>query len=193
MMRREWFRAAVLSGVLAAAGLASGSALAQSTPPQLVLTSPVFKDGGGFPAAFVCVDNKNFSRHSLPLSWSGVPEGTKSFALMMHDTDVHVRKSAASALHWIAWNIPGTATTLAENLPLEGQLADGMRQGKSVIGQPGYMGPCPPPGKPHHYVLELYALDTTLDVPVDGTADDVMKAMDGHVLGSGVAVGLISK
>jgi Raf kinase inhibitor-like YbhB/YbcL family protein len=180
--------------LLAAAMLVSGAAFAaQNAPAQLQLTSPAFKDGGAFPEAFVCKDNKNFSRRSLPLAWSGVPEGTKSFALLMHDGDVHVRKGASAALHWIVWNIPGTATTLAENLPLEGQLADGTRQGKSVIGQPGYMGPCPPPGKPHHYILELLALGTALDVPVEGTRDDVLKAMDGHVLGSSVAVGLIAK
>jgi Raf kinase inhibitor-like YbhB/YbcL family protein len=173
--------------------LMSGTAFAQSAPAQLVLSSPAFKDGGAFPEVFVCKDNKNFSRHSLPLSWSGVPEGTQSFMLSMQDLDVHVRKGAAPAQHWIVWNIPGTATSLAENLPQEGQLTDGTRQGKSVIRQPGYMGPCPPPGKPHHYVLELMALDIALDVPVEGTRDDVLKAMDGHVLSSGVMVGLITK
>jgi Raf kinase inhibitor-like YbhB/YbcL family protein len=168
-------------------------AFAQGAPAQLQLSSPAFKDGGSFPDVFVCKDPKNFSRHSLPLSWTGAPEGTKSFAVMMQDVDVHVRKSALPALHWIAWNIPAAAASLTENLPQEGQLADGTRQGKSVIGQPGYMGPCPPPGKPHHYVIALLALDTVLDVQAEGRRDDVLKAIEGHVLGSSAMVGLISK
>ncbi|MBY0508561.1 MAG: YbhB/YbcL family Raf kinase inhibitor-like protein [Rhodospirillaceae bacterium] len=180
------FRTAAVVGVLM-----SGAAFAQSA--QLTLSSPAFKDGGGFPDVFVCKDNKNFSRHSLPLAWTGAPEGTKSFALLMHDVDVHPRKTAHGALHWIVWNIPGSAATLAANLPLEGQLADGTRQGKSVIGQPGYMGPCPPPGNPHHYVMELLALDTVLEVPIEGTRDDVLKAVEGHVLASSALVGLIKK
>lgn len=187
-MRKKFIGAMVLTGLLA-----GGSVMAQQAAPQLVLSSSAFTDGGNIQKPYVCEDSKNFSRHSLPLSWTGAPEGTKSFALTMHDTDVHVRKAAAPAMHWMIFNIPGTANKLAENLPLDAQLSDGTRQAKSVIGQPGYMGPCPPPGKPHHYVLELYALDAVLEVPPEDTRDDVLKAMDGHVLSSGVMVGAVSK
>ena len=187
-MRNGLIQAAAMTSLLAGSAV-----LAQQAAPQLVLSSSAFTDGGNIQQPYVCADSKNFSRHSLPLAWTGAPEGTKSFALTMHDTDVHVRKAAAPALHWLIFNIPGTANKLAANLPLDGQLADGTRQTKSVIGQPGYMGPCPPPGKPHHYVMELYALDVVLDVPPEGTREDVLKAMDGHVLSSGVMVGVVSK
>jgi len=192
MMDKNWQRAAAMVTVIAGV-LASGAAWAQSAPAQLLLSSPAFTDGGRMLKPHVCADMKNFSRHSPQLSWTGVPDGTKSFALIMHDADTHIRKAAADALHWMIWNIPGGSTALAANQPLEHQLPDGVRQSKSVIGQPGYMGPCAPAGKPHHYVFELYALDIMLDVSPEGTRDDVLKAMDGHVLGSSILVGLFNQ
>ena len=94
-----------------------------------------------------------------------------------------------TVLHWLVWNIPGTATKLAENVPQEPQLADGTRQAKNVTNPVGYMGPCAPAGKPHHYVLELYALDKALDVTPDASRDDVVKALDGHILASSAYTG----
>jgi Raf kinase inhibitor-like YbhB/YbcL family protein len=161
--------------------------------PQLKLSTAAFPDGGRIKVPYACQDSQNFSRHSLPLEWTGAPEGTASFAIVMHDTDVHPRKAAEDVLHWMIWNIPGTATKLAENLGAAPELADGSRQSKNITNQVGYMGPCAPVGKPHHYVLELYALDQKLDTAPEGTRADVLKAMDGHILASGVYVGLFNQ
>jgi Raf kinase inhibitor-like YbhB/YbcL family protein len=70
---------------------------------------------------------------------------------------------------------------------------DGAIQGKNVRGVNGYQGPCPPPGKPHHYTFELYVLDNTLDLGPDASRADVMKAMDGHIIGKAVYVGFFHR
>jgi Raf kinase inhibitor-like YbhB/YbcL family protein len=185
--------------IVAAVVLSAGVAFAQqqakppAPQPQLKLSTPAFPDGGRIKVPYACENSQNFSRHSLPLEWTGAPEGTASFAIIMHDTDVHPRKAADDVLHWMIWNIPGTAAKLAENLGAVPELADGSRQSKNITNQVGYMGPCAPAGKPHHYVFELYALDQKLDVAPEGTRADVLKAMDGHILASGVYVGLFNQ
>jgi Raf kinase inhibitor-like YbhB/YbcL family protein len=130
---------------------------------------------------------------SPPLVWSGVPDSTRSFVLIVHDLDAAVGPAGTDdVLHWLVWNIPGTATSLPEAVPHGPQLVDGARQ-ISVSG-PYYRGPAAPAsGLPHHYVFELYALDTMLDVPAVGaspavTRAAVMTAMAGHVRGKGVLV-----
>ena len=178
-------------GLLVAAGI--GYAEAQSRPPGLHLTSTAFQDGGRIPKPYVCEDSKNFSRRSPAFAWTGAPEGTASFAIIFHDAEVHIRKGADDVLHWMIWNIPGEATGLAENLPLEPQLPDGSRQSKNVTSQLGYMGPCAPQGLPHHYTFDLYALDAMLEVPPEATRADVVKAMDGHIIGKGVLIGLFNQ
>ena len=118
--------------------------------------------------------------------------GTMSFVLLMHDPDV-AQLFPDDVLHWLAWNIPGMATGLPENVPQGAKLPDGTQQ-VSLRGQ-GYMGPGAPANGPvHHYTFELFALDTMLDVqpaamPAE-TRAAVMKAMVGHVRGKAVYVGL---
>ena len=130
---------------------------------------------------------------SPALSWSQVPMGTQSFVLIMHDPEPVLNKgSRMDITHWVAWNIPGTSTGLAENVPM-GELPDGTRQ--VSLRSNAYMGPGAPPGPYHHYTFELYALDMKLDV-AQGTPQDaaatrvsVFNAMDGHVLGKALLVG----
>jgi Raf kinase inhibitor-like YbhB/YbcL family protein len=112
----------------------------------------------------------------------------------MHDIDAAASSGVDDALHWMVWNIPRAATSLPEGMPQGPQLADGARQ-ISLTG-PNYRGPAAPATGPvHHYVFELFALDTTLDVPPVGappaaTRAAVVSAMTGHVRGKGTLVGL---
>jgi Raf kinase inhibitor-like YbhB/YbcL family protein len=155
--------------------------------PGLTLTSPDFADGGIVPNKFT------FAVKNAPspkLEWTNVPPGTVSFALIFHDPDETLRKTTEDILHWLVFNIPGTARELPAGLPGDPKLADGTIQGKSVRRTAGYMGPgADAPGPYHHYTFELFALDTKLDLGPDATRADVLKAMDGHILGKGVLVG----
>ena len=105
-----------------------------------------------------------------PLTINGIPEGTKSLALIMDDPDA---MGAVSKIwvHWVAWNIDPTNTEL-ENLTTEGM---------TDFGEVGYGGPAPP-DKRHTYVFKLYALDSELDLPGKSTKADVEKAMKGHII-----------
>lgn len=156
--------------------------------PGLTLTTTAFEDGGIIPTKYTQNDP---SAVSPKLEWSHVPAGTVSFALILHDPDVSIRRSNDDVLHWMIFNIPGTATELPEGIPVgKGTLEDGAVQAKNLRGQIGYMGPgAPPQGPVHHYTFELYALDTKLDLGPDATRAEVLKAMDGHILGKGVLVG----
>jgi Raf kinase inhibitor-like YbhB/YbcL family protein len=107
---------------------------------------------------------------SPALSWSNPPAGTKSFALLMHDPDA---PTGSGWWHWVVYNIPATLSSLPAGAgdPLKSLLPAAAVQGRTDFGTPGYGGPCPPPGKPHHYYLRLYALKVAkLDVPADATA-----------------------
>ncbi len=91
-------------------------------------------------------------------------------------------------LHWIIYNIPGTAAQLPEGVK-DGPQADGTLPGKNVFGNTRYLGPCAPPGPPHHYLFELYVLDVKLDLAQGASRADLLKAMDGHIIGKGVLIG----
>jgi len=155
--------------------------------PGLTLTTTAFEDGGKIPSKYTQSDP---SPISPKLEWTNVPPNTVTFALIMHDPDVALQRKNDDVLHWMTFNIPGTATSLPENEPATAQMPDGMVQAKNLRGAVGYMGPgAPAAGPDHHYTFELYALDTKLDLGPDATRADVLKAMDGHILGKGVLVG----
>ena len=131
-----------------------------------------------------------------------MPAGTASFVVNMLDPDVSVQRGTETQPHWIVWNIAGTATGLPENVPHGAELPDGMRQ-ISASG-PQYRGPGAAANGPlHHYTIEVYALDTKVDVSPSTSAQPVtaaietraavMKAMQGHVLGKAVYVGLFRR
>jgi Raf kinase inhibitor-like YbhB/YbcL family protein len=131
---------------------------------------------------------------SPPLSWTNAPDPTTTFVLIVHDLDAPIGDGLDDLLQWMLWNIPGTARTIAEGQPQGPQLPDGSRQ-ISATG-PYYRGPAAPAsGPPHHVVFELFALDTTIDVPPVGasppaTRAAVVAAMAGHVRGKGTLVGM---
>jgi Raf kinase inhibitor-like YbhB/YbcL family protein len=155
--------------------------------PGLTLTTTAFEDGGVIPVKYSSADPKGVSPE---LKWTNVPAGTVTFALILHDPDVALQKKVTDVLHGMWFNIPGTSTGFAEGLAAGPSLPDGTVQAKNVRGQNAYMGPgAGAAGPMHHYTFELFALDTKLDLTADATRDDVLKAMDGHILGKAVLVG----
>ena len=163
------------------------AAPAAPATPGLTLTTTAFEDGGLIPARFTQSDP---SPVSPKLDWTYVPAGTVSFALLMHDPDAAPNRTTEDVLHWFMFNIPGTATGQPENIPPAAQRPDGSVQIKNRGNVNGYRGPgAPAVGPYHHYMFELFALDVTLDLTADATRAEVMKAMDGHILGKGVLGG----
>jgi Raf kinase inhibitor-like YbhB/YbcL family protein len=154
--------------------------------PGLALTTTAFTDGGEIPTKYTSADPNGVSPK---LEWTNVPAGTVTFALIFHDPDVALQKNTDDVLHWMAFNIPGTAKELPEAMAATATMPDGTIQAKNIRGAVGYMGPGAPPGPHHHYTFELFALDTKLDLTPDATRADVLKAMQGHILGKGVLVG----
>jgi hypothetical protein len=140
-----------------------------------VLTSTAFAAGGPVPRQYTC-DGKNISP---PLSWSGAPPGTRSFALICDDPDA----PGGTWVHWVLYDVDGGRTALAEGIAGTPTLDDlgPARQGTNDSRRTGYSGPCPPPGKPHRYFFKLYAVDTRFDTG-KRTKGDLERAMDGHVL-----------
>jgi Raf kinase inhibitor-like YbhB/YbcL family protein len=157
------------------------------TGPGLTLTTTAFADGAEIPTKYTSADPNGVSPK---LEWTNVPMNTVSFALIFHDPDVALQKNTDDVLHWMAFNIPGTARELPEGMAATAQMPDGTIQAKNIRGTAGYMGPgAPAPGPHHHYTFELFALDTKLELGPDATRADVLKAINGHILGKGVLVG----
>lgn len=155
--------------------------------PGLTLTTPAFQDGAEIPGKYTqAVPNPV----SPKLEWTNVPDGTQSFVLNMIDPDTALQRKTDTVVHWVAFNIPGAARELAEGVPADAKLADGTIQIKNTRGAVGFLGPgAPAVGPNHHYTWELYALDTKLDLTPDATRADVLKAIDGHILGKAILVG----
>jgi Raf kinase inhibitor-like YbhB/YbcL family protein len=177
----------VLVAALACSAMAQDKQAKMPPRPGLTLTTSAFSDGGEIPARFTQSDPNAVSPK---LEWTNVPAGTVTFALILHDPDVALQKKTDDVLHWMIFNIPGTVHELTEGVPANATLPDGTVQAKNLRGGVGYMGPgAPAAGPHHHYTFELYALDTKLDLGPDATRADVLKAIDGHILGKGVLVG----
>ncbi len=179
-------------------GQRGAAAAAAPAAPPMTMAIPGFPDGGQIPVKFsqAAPGAAPGEGTSPAISWANVPAGTQSFMLNMHDMDVSRNKTTDDQAHWVVWNIPATATGFTEGQPKGAQLPDGSYQ-ISATGQV-YRGPgAPANGPPHHYTFELYALDTKLDV--QPTADafetraNVMKAMQGHILGKAVYGGLFRR
>jgi len=159
----------------------------QAKGPGMSLSSPDFPDGGIIPDKFTQAAGP--TSPSPKLEWANVPMGTVSFVLIMHDPDAAIG-GPEDVLHWMAFNIPGTAKGLDGGVPTTATLPDGTIQAKNRGGNPGYMGPGNPAINPyHHYTWELYALNSTLMLGADATREDVLKAMVGKTTGKAVLVG----
>jgi Raf kinase inhibitor-like YbhB/YbcL family protein len=151
---------------------------------SLGLTSPAFQQGSPIPVAYSCRGRDV----SPALIWGEPPAGTKSLALIMDDPDAPM----GTWVHWVIYNIPASARGLPEAVPAGPQLKDGSLQGKNSGGQNGYNGPCPPSGT-HRYFFKLYALDTALTLSSGASKDQLLKAMQGHILAQAELMGTFSK
>ena len=154
--------------------------------PGLTLTSPDFEDGGIIPNKYTQADPNPISPK---LEWTHVPAGTVSFALILHDPDVALQKKTDDVLHWMIFNIPGTATGLPQHVPATAKLDDGSITPRTYAAASASWGQAWVRGACHHYTFELYALDTKLDLGLDATRAEVLAAMQGHILAKGVLAG----
>ena len=185
------FRAPVLAALLLS--LSGGLCLAQqaaapATPPPtpMGLTSSSFTDGGIIPDKYT---QAVAAPVSPALAWTNAPAATQSFALVVDDPDTALQRTTNEVLHWAAFNIPATATSLPEGVPTEASLPDGTVQPLNTGKKNGFMGPGARGNVYHHYTFQLYALDTKLNLGPDATRAQIMAAMDGHVLAKAVLVG----
>ena len=176
--------------LLLAAGTESAHAQQQMPPPSKFKMASAYADTDWIPVQYTC----GVSDGASPgVQWSDAPEGTMSFAVIFHDTDAAPAKNAMDVTHWILWNIPANAVQLSAGMPPDAT-PDGIQQGKNIRGVNGYQPPCPPPGAlPHHYIFEIYALDTKLGLAAGSSRADLLKAMDGHVIGKASFVGIFGQ
>jgi Raf kinase inhibitor-like YbhB/YbcL family protein len=191
MLRRALASSSALIFLVAASAAGAAAQGSATPPPPLTLTTSGYTDGGAIPAKYGCDVAPPVV--TPPLEWTNTPAGTISFVLIMHDLDGAPMKGIGDITHWTVFNIPGTATSLPEGIQPGTPVAGDGVQGKNVRGVNGYQPPCPPKGRPgHHYVFEFYALDTKLDLPAGAPRADILKAMDGHVIGKSSYVGKFS-
>jgi Raf kinase inhibitor-like YbhB/YbcL family protein len=147
----------------------------------LTLSSPAFSPKGPIPTTYTC-DGAN---SAPPLAWTGIPEGTRSLALIVDDPDAPDPKAPKMTfVHWVVWNIAATASGLPEG----GALPPGAKAGRNDRKEPRYTGPCPPIGR-HRYFFKLYALDVMLGDLDPPTKEALERAMRGHVLGQAELIG----
>lgn len=147
---------------------------------NIIVKSNSFSDGGMIPAKYTC-DGANISPQ---LSWDNAPKGTKSFVLICEDPDAPM----GTFTHWILYDIPADVHELPENLPKDKVLPNGAKQGIADFKKIGYGGPCPPSGT-HRYYFKLYSLDTLLNLEPGLKKEDILKAMNGHILAQGQIMG----
>jgi len=168
------------------------AAPAAPAPPAMTMSTTAFADGAEIPAKYTQAGNQT----SPAFTWTNVPAGTVTLLLHMHDLEVSRNHTMDDQLHWLVWNIPASATSLPEGVPMGAQLQNGAYQ-LSASGAV-YRGPGAPANGPrHHYTFELIALDTKIDVQPGTDAFDtrtlVMKAIQGHILGKAVYMGLFHR
>jgi Raf kinase inhibitor-like YbhB/YbcL family protein len=195
----RWFVVSMFVTLIAMPIAAQERGAAASTGGRaMTLIIPAFPDGGQIPVKFSqAADGAAPGEGTSPaISWANPPAGTQSFVLHMHDLDVVRNRTTDDQAHWVVWNIPATATGLPEGVPRGTQLSDGSYQ-ISATG-PVYRGPgAPATGPLHHYVFELFALDTRLDVRPTAdafeTRANVLKEVQGHILGKAVYGGLFRR
>jgi Raf kinase inhibitor-like YbhB/YbcL family protein len=145
------------------------------THAHIAIQSSSFSNGGAIPQRLAC-DGAGLSPS---LQWAAPPTGTESIALVMHDPD-----APTDFTHWLVFNISTGVRSLGEGAS-ERSMPAGSSEGTNDFDRPGYGGPCPPGSKPHRYVIQVYSLDTRLDLPTGATRKQLDAAMSGHILAEG--------
>jgi len=174
-----FFAAGLLAGLLTACN--SQNPPTNGVAMKLPITTTAFAEGQPIPRRHAFKDQDI----SPALQWSDVPPAAKSLALICDDPDAPM----GTWVHWVIYDLPPTATGLAEGVAKTPELSDGAKQGVNDYKKIGYGGPCPPPGKPHRYFFKLYALDKKLELKPGLTKKDLLKAMEKHVLAEGELMG----
>ncbi len=152
------------------------------------LSSPSVENQGNVPEKFTC-DGEDISP---ALEWSGAPEGSETFVLIVDDPDApDPANPRMTWVHWVLYNIPAAVSSLPEGVK-DSNLPEGTLQGRNDWNKTGYGGPCPPIGQ-HRYFHKLYALDTALSDLGQPTKEELEKAMDGHVLSQAELIGLYQR
>jgi Raf kinase inhibitor-like YbhB/YbcL family protein len=160
--------------------IASNQAMAQNS--MVKVASTAFSAGSLIPEKFTC-NGEDVSPH---LSWSALPAETKSVALVVTDPDAPFR----TFVHWVVYNLPPNTAGLPEGMPPKPELDDGARQGSNDFGHIGYEGPCPPPGRIHHYHFEVFALSSKIDLRAGADGRQLLQAMAGRIVASGDLIGI---
>ncbi len=151
---------------------------------DIKVTSTAFEEGEMISSKHTC-DEEDISP---PLAWEPIPEGTKTLALICDDPDAPM----GTWVHWVLFNLPPDINELSENIPPEKELESGAKQGTNDFGRIGYGGPCPPGGT-HRYYFKLYALDAMLDLEPGARKQQLLEAMEGHILAEGQLMGRYSR
>ena len=148
------------------------------------LSSSAYLQGDPIPASYSC-DGENTSPR---LTWTNPPEGTQSFALIFDDPDA----PGSTWVHWVLFNLPAEARSLPANVPPDPTLANGEVHGSNSWGSIGYGGPCPPDGE-HRYFFKLYALDILLEPEEGATKEQLLEAMENHIVAETELMGTYSR
>jgi Raf kinase inhibitor-like YbhB/YbcL family protein len=155
-----------------------------SAPDTLRLSSSSFADGQPMPQRLTC-DGANLSPN---LSWSAAPAGTRSYAIVMEDSDTPFRFT-----HWLAYGISADTHQLAEGASSTASRLAHASEGLNNFGHIGYGGPCPPGGSTHHYVFRVYALDADPALAAGQDRKQLESAIKPHVLAQGTLTGLYQR
>lgn len=167
----------------AAVGLLALDIAGRAMAGSLQLSSEAFAHGGTIPVRYTC-EGKDISP---PLAWSGVPNATRSLALIVSDPDA----PRGTWYHWLIYDIPPTLSGLSEDTPSKvGSRA--IEPGLNSWQRIGYGGPCPPSGR-HRYVFHLYALDRNLDLPREPRPAELRQAIKGHIIADAELIGTYAK
>ncbi len=167
---------------------------------SLDVTSTAFEAGKPIPKEHGC-DGRDVSPQ---LRWSTGPVGTVSYAIILEDPDA----PGGTFVHWLLYDyvfdpavtlslplpnlaqgVPKSATVSVDDAAIGGRPPGSLKQGTNDFGRIGYAGPCPPPGRTHHYRFEVFALDRRLTLAPGASGDELRRAMAGHVLAKGRLTG----
>ena len=164
---------------------------AQDAPETISVTSSAFDHHGMVPES-----NSAYGENvSIDLTWADLPEGTQQLALICDDPKVvEIGMMEQPFVHWVMYNIPASASGLPAGLPsdatLEMEGLEGAVNGLNGLRRPGYFGPRPPAnGQLHAYHFRVYAIDEALNLEPGLGKAELLDAMNGHVLATGMLMG----